>query len=239
MKRQKQKFSHITASILTFSILVTSSIAQASYEGESEDELSFDKIVSELSKSRTKSEPLVTRRKGDPLSQVKIHSGVGFTHSKVQAVSLAGNEIEGLQRGIQATLGIDLFSQYWSAEGAIRSFGETSIEETDVTLREFDLKLVYRDRLGPALKYSLGFGLAARNMTMRENVKSTNTKFTTASQDQSKKFSTPASIIVTGISAELSRTLSLGTEVSYRSAMIDESNDRSAVDMAVRIDAHF
>lgn len=207
---------------LFLSALFITSTSSATYE--TEDEIGFETIVSELSQNQNTTR--IQRPSGDLLNDVKIHSGVGFTQSFIRVDSSSNGELRGFHRGVQATLGIDLFSRNWFAEGAIRSFGETDVEESRVRLREFDLKVAYRSNSESLFGYRAGIGLAARNLKLIEN-------------GSEQSFSTPASIALLGIDANISRKLSIGTEVSYRAALVSESADRSAFDFAFKVDAHF
>lgn len=210
--------------IFPFALTGTLDAASAAYAEDEETEIGYETIVSELSRVKTRGRDL-SEDEDDLFDTVKIHTGVGLMQSLVRVRS-AGGEIEGFLRGVQATLGIDLFSRNWFAEGAIRSFSEEPMEQAKIQLREFDLKIVYRSNPYNLFGFRGGAGLAARNLKLIEAGTTSN-------------FSTPASVLLTGVDINISSKLSLGGEVSYRTAMVSDSADRNSFDIAVKIDAHF
>ena len=208
------------------SALLLTTLSFSASAVDNEEEIGFETIISQLNKSSNKVRQKDLQEPSTLIDDVRIHSGVGFVQSFVRVNSPTKNTLQGFHQGIQASLGIDLFSRNWIAEGTIRSFGEESIEDSQVKLREFDLKVIYHNDSRSLFGYRAGFGLAARNLTLIENGKE-------------EKFSTPATIALFGIDTHVSRTITIGGELSYRTALVSESADRSSVDIALKFDAHF
>ena len=220
MKTQKP-FISIFVFLAAVTLINEKALALSSQEDE--PEVGYETIISELSKGQSRAER--PDYSADIFDSIKIHSGVGFVHSLVR-IRTENGETEGSQRGVQASLGIDLFSKHWFAEGAIRSFGEGQLDSGKIQLREFDLKTVYRTNPYNLFGIHFGMGLAARNLKLINSGGVTN-------------ISTPATIALVGFDANVTENISVGGEASYRAAMIKESADRSSIDIALKLDAHF
>lgn len=218
--------------------LICSPLVQAagSVSGSIDDEeIGYEDIVKDLSKDVSKEQrrtaettSRATARRNGPqtsLDDVMIHGGVGFTQM-FQTVSYDGNRTQISQRGIQATLGIDLFSDNWLAEGSARNFSSSDYGKTSVALKEFDLKVVYHNKFAPKLGLKLGGGVAARYMQI-------------SNQNGSNGYTTPASVFTGGIELLAARNLTLAGELSARTALISETVDKNSYDMTLRIDANF
>ena len=200
--------------------------SQAATEYDDENMIGYEQILKELSRDNAGTIQGSAPRNQDPFANIMIHGGVGFVSTFGQ-VHLPGETIHLNQNGVQATLGIDLFSQNWFAEGSARSFSEAAYGSSQVALREFDLKVYYRDRITKTVGYRLGAGLAARYMTIDSTL------------NGHTEFTTPASVVSGGLEIYVTRSVSLGGEMAARNAMIGDTGDRSSLDATVRMDAHF
>lgn len=209
--------------VFSFCLLMTSAGLQAA-----EYRHSYDDIVEQLSsggRSRTQVQ-------GDPLDQIQIHGGVAFASSYVSITPPHEKAVSGMLKGFEASFGIDLFSRHWMAEGAVRSYGSEKLSrQQEADLKEFDLKLVYKDRLSPMLLLRVGAGLAARYLNYRS--------WAEGRGPVEINQVTPASIFLVGFGVPINRTLSLGADLSYRSRLIDDTIDRSSLDIALGINANF
>lgn len=223
-----------SAALLPFFISVSlwSSPASASIETEEDDLVGYDVIVKELAREKepqtaTSSRARVARpASNDPFANVLIHFGAGYTAS-MQTLGLTDGQKAYLnQKGFQAALGIDLFSENWMAEGAVRSFGDSEEGVAQVSLREFDLKLFFKDKFSRHIGFRAGGGLSARYMTVRTS-------------GQSTDYTTPSSVGTIGFDFFLSKAFSLGLDVSARNTMVAETIDQSSFDATLRMDTHF
>lgn len=208
---------------------------------EDQDMLGYDSIVNEL--NREVQAPTSLRSRGgstvpvsDPFDNILIHGGVGFAHT-MQTLDLGpnGGRTYFNQRGFQATLGIDLFSENWMAEGSARSFGESGESSTRISLKEFELKILYKNMLSQKLGFRVGGGLSARYMTIRQDSAST----TEQPIGQTIETTTPSSVATLGLDMFLSKGFSLGLDLSTRNTMIAETLDRDSYDATFRVDTHF
>ncbi len=213
----KQKIVLLLISLMSFNLL-----AQVE-----EDHISYEGILSELSASNRSTFAPVSE---DPFSSLLIHGGLGLVSSYVSVAPSGGKSYAGLLTGVEASFGIDLFSRTWLAEGSLRSFGnENFAKDLKVGLREFDLKLVYRNPISSKLMARFGGGLSARYLDVAGP----------AIQNGGFVQTTPTSVLTTGLHAYLSRAISIGADVSYRSPLIDETLERASVDGTLKLDAHF
>lgn len=236
MKTSKNSFFVIASFILS---LFTSPLVQAAAGSASgsidDEEIGYEDIVKDLSKDVSReqrkaadnSSRATVRPKGTQhsLDDVMIHGGVGFTHM-FGSVNFNGDRTQISQKGIQATLGIDLFSDFWLAEGSARNFSSHDYGNTNIALKEFDLKIVYHNKFAPKLGLRLGGGLAARYMQI-------------VNQTGSFDYTTPASVFTGGVEMHASRNLTLAAEMSARTALISETLDKNSYDVTLRIDANF
>ncbi len=211
--------------------------AAVGYDEDAADYVGYDSIVEDLQKQTAKpmSAPKTTARKSnwfssnapgsDPFENVWIHAGVGFAQT-AQNLSLPnGTDAYMASRGVQAAIGIDILGPSLAAEGAVRTFGESEDSSSKITLKEFDLKILFKQRLS-RLGIRAGGGLSARYMTVRSGI-------------DTYDITTPASVILLGGDVYLTPSVSLGLDLATRNAMISETFDRTSFDGTLRIDTHF
>jgi hypothetical protein len=217
----------------------------SSYSNDNDDVQGFDSIVNQLRKESTVQENTVRAKvraqhqsESDPFANVLFHPGFGLT-AMTETVSLASGQTLHLnQHGIQASLGIDLFSDNWMAEGTARALGGSSDSSTgatsgsagngtpDTTLQEFELKVIYRDRLTNKTGFKIGVGLSARYLTVQNAGQAAVT------------YTTPTGVVTAGYDYFLTEKFSIGADLNGRSAMISETPDRGSVDGTLRLDFH-
>lgn len=204
-----------------------------SSEGPSDsDEMGYDAIVSSLNRQvNTTEAPTVKARapravSADPFENVWMHGGAGYVQN-VQSLDLPGINKNYLnQKGVQASLGLDLFSTNWTAEGSVRSFNDNEDREAQVSLKEFELKVFFKNRFARSFQYRIGGGISGRYMTV-------------TTPDRTFDFSTPSSVATLGLDFFITDRFSLGADFSGRSAMISDTIDRGSIDGTLRLDAHF
>jgi len=192
-----------------------------------ESMVGYDSIVDQLSTPKSRA----YLNSADPFSGLLLHAGLGMAMSMTN-VNTGKRSHNGFLQGIELNLAIDLFSPNWMAEGSYLNLGRTKIniasKEDRISLNEFDLKLVYHTSLGQLFSFRTGFGLAARYLAYKN-----------ALLGEEKQYTTPDWMAFIGMEAKLSNTLTFGTELAYKTAMIDETIDESALSAGVRLDAHF
>lgn len=225
MQIQKNHFSLLSLITLAF---LASPFVQAAYADEDSD-VSYEEIVKDLSKEQrnatNSSRTSASNYSRDSLDDVMIHGGVGITQM-FGTVDHAAGTTHLSQRGIQASLGIDLFSEHLLAEGTARNFSPQDYRGTSISLKEFDLKVIYHNTFAPKIGFKLGAGLAARYLHIASNMGTSD-------------YTTPSSVITGGFEFLPARSLTVGADISQRSALIGETADRNSYDMTVRVDANF
>lgn len=226
---------------VTFTMAIaftTLALAAPSYDTDDESNyVNYDSIVEDLQKQGVKQPAAAgartTARKGwfssgasgDPFENVWIHAGVGFAQTTQNLALPNGRETYMAGRGVQAALGIDILGPNLAAEGTARTFGETEDSVSKVSLKEFDLKIIFKGRQS-SLGYRAGAGLSARYMTVRSGT-------------DTYDVTTPASVFTLGGDLFLTPSFSIGIDLSTRNAMISETFDRTSYDGAIRLDTHF
>ena len=216
---------------IIFIIITVTLLATTSFADDDEQFDDFESIVKNLSHSTAQ---LESPSGLDPFDLVKLHFSVGVVNNYLRLSSNQGL-VSGFESGMQATLGVDLFSPNWMAEGTVRSFSETAIDDILVSMREFDLKIAYRIYPNRSLVPYLGFGVAASYLDIKENSVTPEKKPVT----RTEKYSTPNSILFAGANYRFTDGLGMGLECSYRSPMVEETIQRSSLDMAVRLNTTF
>ncbi len=213
------------AAFSALSLALDPSPARAQSDEDDAELMDYDAIVRELSHTGA-SHARPSKPDSDPFASILLHGGVGLA-STFSTFSHQGQKVRMGQRGFQAAFGIDLFSDHWLAEGAARSFSRGNHGRLGVGLKEFDLKVYYRERMTTAIGMRVGAGLAARYLTVSDPGAADTV------------FSTPSTILALGGEYFIGRSLSVGAELSARHALIGETVDRNAVDATVRLDTHF
>ena len=182
-------------------------------------EVTYDDLVNELS---AKKKALVKKEKS-PFDDVGLHAGVGYANSLTN-LSTHGESLTRDAAGVEVSVGMDLFSPNWYAEGLFRNYGVNTSGNESMTLREFDLEIGYTDKLEGIWSYDLSTGLANRFLS-----------YSDSSKNISVDEVSPNFIVSTGLRAQLIKNLSLGANVSAATAMIGSTADKNSFDFAFRL----
>lgn len=192
-------------------------------------DMSFDQIVNDLnhqvnSKSRTK---IQSANSNTAFSQVQIHTSFGFT----QGIHYFQTQQESFQRfnqGLLLSVGVDLFSPQWIAEGVIKNYGSSQYQSETLNLREFELRLNYRQRHNNHLAFRLFNGLGARSL-----------KWTVPARNIQYQSNTPVYQLGGVLDLIFAGNFSLGLELSGQTSLIAESFDRNSVALSLKFDNYF
>lgn len=205
--------------ISILSLLLIHTIVQAAdYE-----EVSYDSLLNELSGKKNKM--INNSSRSSQFNDIQIHAGFAWIGTSTQ-VKYNDRSDSFFQNGIQMNLGIDLFSPRWISEATLRNFGTQDTHGKKISLREMDLKILYRNQLSNNLDYRLGGGLSTRDLKFRAG-------------SYTAKENTPFSLLSVGIESHLNQYLSLGMETTIRTSMVTDSVDKNALDLSVRLEASF
>lgn len=199
--------------------ILTSTLAQAAADYE---EVSYDDLVNQINKRKNS----VVRNANDPLDSIKIHAGLGLLTSANNVNTGRGSDTIKYQNGFQLSLGIDLFSPQWAAETTLRNFGQAKSGSETRSLREFDLKLMHRDMMSSSSGYRFGAGIGTRYLKVDDI-------------DVNIDDSTPTALIFGGLDIYAAKNFSVGAEAGFRTSMVNQTADRGALDLTIRLDTYF
>lgn len=195
----------------------------------SEDLRSYDDIVRELTSPSVTSTPYRSTETG--LDKIRIHAAVGATATRVNLKLPAGLPTGASLGGAEVVLGIDLFSQRWIAEGAIRSFSQESFADSEISLKEFDLRVVHQVPIWSQFDLRWGGGMSARYLNFSNSFAQAN--------DVALEYTTPASVFIIGAQTRFNHLVGITAELAYRSRLISDTVDRNSFDGSVRISGSF
>lgn len=212
-------FKTIPLALISAVLFSNLTFVQAARAASDYEEVSYDDLLTELSAKRR----TLTNTQTSSFDTVRIHAGVGYANSFTN-ISAQKQNFNRHATGIQVSLGMDLFSPNWYAEGVLRNFGVTTIGDEELDLRELDLKLGYTNKLENIWSFTLSTGLANRFL-----------RFSDATKNIDVNSTTPSVIVSTGFFAQVHKNISFGAEVSGHSAVISRTADKSSFDFAFRI----
>ncbi len=192
-----------------------------------QDEESFtnyEAIVNELKASADYEPP---RTEPDlNWDEVALQGGMSIVTSFVNINAPGSGSGSGMLKGFEAHAGANLFTRQVRGEIAFRTFAPEDLSGgLHVNLRELETRLIFLPVLADKMLLRMGFGFTARYMDL-----------------DAKTFhgseTTPASALILGFEHKLSRAVSVGPDIAYRSALSD-TFDKSAWDAAIRLNASF
>ncbi|WP_374079617.1 hypothetical protein [Bdellovibrio bacteriovorus] len=204
--------------LIAVSFFSTPTLVQAAGSSDYE-EVSYDDLLNELSAKKNN----LAKKQNSSLDDVRLHAGIGYANSFSNIAAQKQNFNRHVS-GIQLSLGMDLFSPNWYSEGIFRNYGLTSSGNEELTLREFDLKIGYTNKLESIWNYTISSGLSNRFMSFSDPTRNIDVDSTT-----------PSLVVSTGFVAQVHRNLSLGAEVSARTAMVNDTADKNSFDFAFRL----
>ncbi len=202
---------------MTYSSLVQAQNSKS--KNEDYQEVTYDELLNELSTKKSK----ITQEKSSPFDEIMIHAGIGFLNSYSE-FKVNGENLNRFQSGMQLALGIDLFSNNWYSEGVFKNYGITTQNSEDITLREIDLKIGYKDMINNVWSYSFGPGIANRML-----------KISDTRRNIDINESSPSFLLTGGIQAHPNKNIAIGLEANARSAFVNNTADRSSYDLALTI----
>lgn len=186
------------------------------------EEVSYNDLLNQIN---TRKQSISSSSEPNAFDQVKIHTGVGYINSFSQ-MQIQNRNVQRYQNGMQLTLGVDLFSENWFGETNFRNFGITTYGSEELLLKEFDMKLGYKASVRPPLSFRMQAGLANRYLTITDH-----------NRDIHISDTTPMVTGSAGLLMELNKVVGIAFDFSARSAMIDRTADKSALDFTFELRA--
>lgn len=188
----------------------------------------FDSIVRDLTNSNVYDSRPATREQ-DPLDTVRFHLSGGMVTSQISLDLPGGLPQSATLHGYEVGLGIDLFSPNWQAQFDVRTYEPDDFGNNQLTFHEFDLLVLHNSAIASQLSWTIGAGMAARYLDLKFPV--------TAGGDTG--YSTPASVIATGLSFAFTPGFSVDALVSLRSRLVEDTPDAGSIDGAIHLTGHF
>lgn len=216
MTNKKAFKSHLV--FLVTSLLIATPTMVLAFANSDYDEVGYEDLVSELSAKRQKLQQQYSPA-GNPLR----HLGIGFANS-FSTVTSRRNSSSFHTSGIQLSVGTDLVSPEWYAEGIFRNYSPYSNLSEEGSLRELEGKIGYTNSLENIWHYAIGAGISDRFL-----------KYSNSLKNISVDESAPSLVISTSIFAQVHKNLSVGAEVSGRTSMINTAAEQNSFDFALRL----
>lgn len=222
MIMKKLMYWLLTSGLALFSLIAFSPMAIA--QNSEYEELSYEDLVEQISRKKQK---VIRSSENNPLDDIKLHAGIGLI-TAMNNMRINDQTFARAMNGFEISLGIDLFSRHWTSEAVLRNFGTSASGTESRSLREFDLRVVHRNTLGPQLGYRMGSGLGTRYF-----------KFSDPQRRVNLNEEVPCILGFAGLETPTSEKVSLGAEIGLRQPLIDRSSDKTSLDLMVRLDTTF
>jgi hypothetical protein len=207
--------------------LLTLTLAQA-HADDSTSGANYDSIVRDLTSSSTYDAH--TEKEHDALDLVKFHISAGLVSSQLNLDLPGAYPHSTTLHGYEVGFGIDLFSPSWVAQFDIRTYEPDDIgTNNELTFKEFDLLLMHRSPIVSQLSWNIGAGLAARYLDLKYPV----------ANGGDNDYSTPASVITTGLAFSFTPEFSIDALVSLRSRLVENTPDGGSIDGTLHLTGHF
>ncbi len=200
-------------------IFLVTTLAQADYEG-------YDEIVEKLSKYKNTELQSNAAYRTEMRTFSRAHIGLGLTQTFYDADASGLNSRMQNQGGLLFNLGVDVFSTAWGLEGSYANFGSLETSNSSLRLREFNLKALYKPNINKVWNMRMGLGFSSRFLDISNSL-------------QSRSFRTPSGVFTFGIDSYLNSFISVGADINFKTAMIEDTIDKNSVDLAFRVDTHF
>lgn len=186
-------------------------------QNEATEELTYDDLLSELKSHQSRFQ----KETHHPYDDLLIHAGLGLV-STVSSIEVQGSHKNWQQNGLELSVGADLFSKKWYTEGTFRNYGVESSGMTELSMKQLDFKIAFRDQLHNPLVYHLGAGLSTRSINYSD-------PFAKLSLSENS----PAFLAFGGIGSELTPLVTIGLEVGARSPFVSSHLDRGSLELGL------
>lgn len=206
--------------ILTIvSIVLLAAPAFSDYEN-------YDDIVNKLSKYSTDDLRENQAYRAEIRTYSKVHLGLGLSQTFYDADAVALNSRMQNQGGLMINVGVDILNHNWGLEGSYSNFGTANTDDTQIRLREFAIKGLYKPSINKTWSMRMGMGVSSRFLDISN-----------AATNESYK--TPSGLFLFGVDSYISQLISVGADLSFKTAMINDTIDKNSVDLSFRVDTHF
>ena len=107
---------------LALGLVLMSANAHASTADANEyEELSYEDLVEQISRKKQK---VIRQTETNPLDDIQLHAGIGLI-TALNTMSVGDRSFARTMQGFEISMGIDLFSRFWTSEAVLRTFGSS------------------------------------------------------------------------------------------------------------------
>jgi hypothetical protein len=217
-----KKFVKASVAFLALFLFSTNVLAN-----EDDSFVNYDSIVNELKSSEASTVSAPVEEETD-WNQIALHGDLGLGTSFISVTTPDGTAATGMLKGVHIGVGANLLSPKARAELAFTNYSPEHLNTgVKVDLRELEVRFVFLPMTSEKTMMRMGAGLASRYMNVNVNGVS------------NYRATTPVSVFLLGFERKLAKNVYLGPDLSYRSALISDTFDKSAWDVAIRINALF
>ncbi len=213
--------------LFSFLLIFLNYIAHGAVEKEYE-EVPFDTIVEDLNQHiKQKTKYNINEESSDPFDRMTIYTSFGLLQT-INFFQFDNETKSRFREGINIGVGVDLFNPNWIAEANIKNYGKSTKPNEVFSLREFDLRLSYRELKANNISYKFVQGLGARYL-----------RFQNLEVQKNYKEQTPIYLLGVSLDSQISKQFSLGFELSGTTALISETVDRNSINLNFKMDNYF
>lgn len=161
----------------------------------------------------------------------RLHAGVAIAGSYLSIVTPNGSRVSGLLKGFEGHIGMDLLSSDMTLEGSLRIYAAEDLSSRlTADMKEADIKLVYNMHMLNQNSLRIGGGFSTRFLSLKGFAYGSDTTVNDTS---------PSLMLLIGYQKRLSPNLSVGPDLSYRTALSTDSVAKTTVDGTLRMNATF
>ena len=187
---------------------------------------SYDEIVDKLSKYTTTEVTTKPRYTDSSRTFSTAHLGLGFTQTFYDADATNFNSRMQNQGGFLVTVGVDLLNEKWGIEGSYINYGKLEASNSSLKLKEFTIRGLYKPSIAKNWNMRLGLGVSSRFLDI-------------ANAEINQSYKTPNGLFLFGIESYMNSFISVGADLSFKTAMINDTIDKNSIDLAFKVDTHF
>ncbi|MEM7646379.1 MAG: outer membrane beta-barrel protein [Pseudomonadota bacterium] len=186
----------------------------------------YDQIVDKLSKYDLDEDRKKPAYRSEIRSFSRAHIGLGIAQTFYDADAAGLDSRVQNQGGLLINVGVDVLSSKWGIEGSYANYGRGNTDNTEIKLREFALKGLYKPTVSKNWAMRLGLGVSSRFLDISNSA-------------DTQSYRTPSGLFLIGVDSYISSFISVGADLKFKTAMIDDTIDNNSVDLAFRVDTHF
>ena len=191
----------------------------SNYEG-------YDQIVDKLTQYDKEDHKANHAYRPEIRTYSKAHVGLGISQTFFDADAVGFDSRMQNQGGMIINMGVDVLNRHWGLEGSYSNYGSSSNSNSQIKLREYALKGLYKPAINKTWSMRLGLGFSSRFLEI-------------SNPQTNESYKTPSGLVLIGLDSYINSFISVGADLNFKTAMISDTIDKTSVDLAFRIDTHF